>query len=186
MVLRARERPARDEALGELDRLLRPRLLRFFSGTLLAGEEPEDLVQKTLLAVFRNVERLEDPRRFIGWLFSIARNVRSTAQEDRRRRERVEVPGPAEAEPAAPPAGGEERDREERRLAAIQGAIERLPPRQRQCLLLRLRDDLPYEQIAATLRLSPRTVRNHLAQARETLRRELRAGEEEDACSTGS
>src|SRR5512134_1314949 len=98
MVARARREPELRAAIDDLDRLLRPRLLRFFSGTALAGEDPEDLVQKTLLAVFRNVGRLEDPRRFLGWLFAIARNVRNTALEERRRRDRVEVGGPALAE----------------------------------------------------------------------------------------
>ena len=42
-----------------------------------------------------------------------------------------------------------------------------------QPLPLQVRDGLSYEEIAATLRLSVNTVRNHLAAARESLRRIL-------------
>jgi RNA polymerase sigma-70 factor (ECF subfamily) len=177
VVRRARDGPPGGEALEELDRLFRPRLLRYFSGTALAGEDPEDLVQKTLLAVFRNVERLEDPRRFLGWLFAIARNVRRDALEERNRHDRLEASVPAAAEPVSPGDREREEDRE-RRLAAMRAAIERLPARQRQCLLLRMRDGMPYEEIASILRLSANTVRNHLAQAREALRRDLTARED--------
>lgn len=158
-------------ATEQLDRLLRARLLRYFSGTALYDEDAEDLVQKTLMAVFSNVSRLEDPARFLGWLFAIARNVRNTALEERRRRERVEVAGMEPPEPGCAPM--EDSVEEECRLEMVRAAIEALPPRQRQCLLLRLRDGMPYEEIAVTLRLSANTVRNHLAQARETLRREF-------------
>lgn len=176
-VSRLREGPASDAAIEQLDRLLRARLLRYFSGTALTGENAEDLVQKTLLAVYSNVDRLEDPRRFLGWLFAIARNVRSTAVEDRRRRERVEVGGVMPPEPACDPL--EDGAEDEHRPVAMRAAIDRLPPRQRQCLLLRVRNGMPYEEIAATLCLSANTVRNHLAQARETLRRELAPALEE-------
>lgn len=173
---RIRSRIETDAAIEQLDRLLRARLLRYFSGTALSGEDAEDLVQKTLLAVFSNVEQLEDPRRFLGWLFAIAHNVRGSALEERRRRERVEVGGVTAPEPASAPM--EEGIHDERRLAVVRAAIERLPPRQRQCLLLRVRDGMPYEEIAATLRLSANTVRNHLTQARESLRRTLTDADE--------
>jgi RNA polymerase sigma-70 factor (ECF subfamily) len=62
------------------------------------------------------------------------------------------------------------------RLRAVDSAIEALPPQQRQCLLLRAVEELSYEEIAATLRLSVHTVRNHLAQARQSLRRQLGDG----------
>jgi len=65
----------------------------------------------------------------------------------------------------------------EKRIEAVWRAIDALPPRQRQCLPLQVRDGLSYQEIAATLRLSVNTVRNHLAAARESLRRNLEGGE---------
>jgi RNA polymerase sigma factor (sigma-70 family) len=45
-----------------------------------------------------------------------------------------------------------------------------LPSRQRQCLTLRVRDELSYAEIAELLRLDALTVRNHIAQAKKSLR----------------
>ncbi len=74
---------------------------------------------------------------------------------------------------AATDAGGERAAIEAERAAAVARAIGELPARQRECLLLRIREELTYEEIAETLRLSPLTVRNHLAQAKESLRRSI-------------
>jgi RNA polymerase sigma factor (sigma-70 family) len=56
--------------------------------------------------------------------------------------------------------------------------MAKLPSRQRQCLLLRVREEMSYQEIAAVLRLSPLTVRNHIAQAKESLRRIVAPGKE--------
>jgi DNA-directed RNA polymerase specialized sigma24 family protein len=47
-------------------------------------------------------------------------------------------------------------------------------------LLLRVREELSYDEIAEMLRLSVNTVRNHLAEARKNLRRMLKTEFEED------
>ncbi|MBI4473804.1 MAG: sigma-70 family RNA polymerase sigma factor, partial [Acidobacteria bacterium] len=52
-------------------------------------------------------------------------------------------------------------------------AVEELPAQQRQCLLLRVLQEMSYEEIATVLRLSASTVRNHLWEARLNLRRML-------------
>jgi RNA polymerase sigma-70 factor (ECF subfamily) len=167
-----------EEGFRMIDRQLRPRLLRYFRANSFSEDDAEDLVQKTLTRVYLNVEQLEQEERFLGWLFAIVRNVRSTALIERQREGRwiredlehaKEVPDPRSS--------GEPDDRrlDERRLEAVETAIEELPPQQRQCLLLRVRDEMSYEEIAETLRLSVNTVRNHLAEAKKTLKRKLAA-----------
>lgn len=163
-----------DAVFGELDASLRPRLLRYFRASF-PEEDAEDLVQKTLLRVFQGIGGVREEEKLLAWLFTVARNVRNTAFERRPPRAL-----PLEAVPELPDRremndAGEE-SRESRRLA-LWRAIEALPPRQRQCLPLQVRDGLSYEEIAATLRLSVNTVRNHLAAARESLRRTLEGGE---------
>lgn len=163
--------PDEKGALRTLDERLRPRLLRYFHEAPFTREDAEDLVQKTLLLVFQHVGDLEQEDRFVGWLFAIARNVKITESERRRAERRVVVRGADDVpEGRAPPGDGLER---KERRAAIRSAIEGLPPRQRQCLLLRVRDELSYEEIADILRLNLFTVRNHIAEARKTLRRVL-------------
>ena len=105
----------------------------------------------------------------------MARNVRNTAFERRPTRavSLEEIPEPADAREMDDSA----RAGREKKIEAVWRAIEELPPRQRQCLPLQVRDGLSYEEIAATLKLSVNTVRNHLAAARESLRRAFEEGE---------
>jgi RNA polymerase sigma-70 factor (ECF subfamily) len=155
-----------DAAFRELDRLFRPRLLRYFRAASFSREDAEDLVQKTLLRVFQGIGSVREEEKLLAWLFTVARNVKNTAFERQPARA-----VPLEAVPEPPDA--REMESSENRIEAIWRAIETLPPRQRQCLPLQVRDGLSYEEIAATLRLSVNTVRNHLAAARENLRRLL-------------
>lgn len=161
-------------AADSLDALLRPRLIGYFALGPWPRDEAEDLVQKTLVLVFTSVGQLRDEASFIPWLFAIARNVRGTAKRSWSVRGRWEVGGLELA--GDPPAPDDRTRREEgqeqaRRIVALRAALEQLPSRQRQCLLLRVRDELSYEEIADVFQLSVHTVRNHIAQAKESLRR---------------
>jgi RNA polymerase sigma-70 factor (ECF subfamily) len=158
-----------------LDDGLRPRLLRYFHEAPFTREDAEDLVQKSLLLVFQHVGELDDEERFVGWLYAIARNVKITARERRRAERRVVLPesgSPGVIDAFDPPAAERQLSGAERSRLLVD-AVGRLPPRQRQCLALRIRDELSYQEIAALLRLDVLTVRNHLAEARKALRRLL-------------
>lgn len=161
-------------AADALDALLRPRLIGYFALGPWPRDEAEDLVQKALVLVFTSVGQLRDEASFMPWLFAIARNVRSTAKRSWSTRGRWEAGGLELAgDPPAPDERIRRNDEQEqaRRIVALRAALEQLPPRQRQCLLLRVRDELSYEEIADVFQLSVHTVRNHIAQAKESLRR---------------
>lgn len=175
VLLRLRSGPDFEDAFRFLDARLRPRLLGYFRAHSFRPEDSEDLVQKTLARVFQGIGRLEAEEKFLPWLFAIARNVRRTAAERPETRLSIksletarEIPDPNSA------VSSEEEKIEGERQQALEKAIESLPTRQRQCLALQIREELSYEEIAETLRLSVHTVRNHLAAARESLRRQLR------------
>jgi RNA polymerase sigma-70 factor (ECF subfamily) len=172
--------PGDQAAVGEMDRALRPRLKAYFARGPWPAHDADDLVQKTLSLVFSRMGTLEHPDRFLGWLFAIARNVHLTAAADwtgtRRREVTVDAIPRAAARIDGPDAL--ELAIDDERRDAVESAIRRLPDRQRQCLRLRLREELSYDEIAELLRLSPLTVRNHIAQAKEALRRALVVDEE--------
>jgi RNA polymerase sigma-70 factor (ECF subfamily) len=172
-----RARAGGDEAAGfrALEAQLAPRLLRYFRAHAFAPPDAEDLVQAVLLRVWRGLPQLQQAERFLVWVFVIARNVARTARS-RQRRERHWIAGGSElAEDVPDPrAAASLRDHAEaERWEAMRAIIDELPPQQRQCLLLQLREELSYEEISETLRLSLHTVRNHLAAARKTLRQRL-------------
>jgi RNA polymerase sigma-70 factor (ECF subfamily) len=163
-------------ACSKLDALLRARLRCYFRCGPWPSDEAEDLVQTTLVRVFQHLDTLAQLESFWPWLYSIARHVRLTAAaqwSERRAREAVGLesvtPERAESSPSAP----------QHQLASrVERALASLPARQRQCLRLHLREELSYTQIAALLRISEHTVRNHLAAAREALRTALAAPQE--------
>ena len=173
---RARVGADRDEAFRQLDAQVRPRLMRYFRAASFEPEDAEDLVQKTLARVFQGIGGVREEGKLLAWLFTVARNVRNTAFERRPHRtlqlEAVPEPPDTREMNDAAHAG------REKRIEAVWRAIEALPPRQRQCLPLQVRDGLSYEEIAATLRISVNTVRNHLAAARESLKKTLQGGQE--------
>jgi RNA polymerase sigma-70 factor (ECF subfamily) len=163
-----------------VDSWARPRLLRYFVAGGAARSEADDLVQETLVRAWRGLAQLREREKLIPWLFAIARRVRSSYRT-RRGAERARlVHQPAEevadrareADPCEATAPIVHDARNE--LSRIRRALCALPPQQRQCLLLRVDQELPYGAIAAALRLSKHTVRNHLAQARRALRNALR------------
>jgi RNA polymerase sigma-70 factor, ECF subfamily len=163
-----------------IDAALRRRLLRYFQAHRFGREDAEDLVQNTLARVFQGMAGLRSEESFLAWLFAIARNLRRTAQR-RRHRERGLLSDQSEQVEGLPdprPDAVDERLRGER-VAALRSAIERLPPQQRQCVVLRIREEMSYEEIAETLCLSVFTVRNHLAEARRSLRHALSGPQEE-------
>jgi RNA polymerase sigma-70 factor (ECF subfamily) len=169
-----------DAVADAADRLLRPRLLRYFRAHGIAVDDAEDLVQKTLARVFQGIRGLRHEDRLLPWLFAVARNVRRSAQS----RERM---APVSRDAAEPWTGDDppfELDSTpspealalaEERLRRARAAIAALPAQQRQCLVLRAAQEMSYREIADTLRLSVHTVRNHIAQARKELRRKLAA-----------
>lgn len=173
-VRRLRSGEPAEACFAAIDAHLRPRLRAYFQTDPVPRAEADDLVQKTLTRVYQGVDRLRASESFVPWLFTIARNVRRTAASLSRREGRV-LAGGTEllADPPDPRPGVEGARLEEERLHALQAAIEGLPSQQRQCLLLRIRAELSYEEMAETLGLSAHTVRNHLAQARKNLRHAL-------------
>lgn len=172
-----------EDSFRIIDAQLSARLLSYFQARYFSREDAEDLVQKTLAAVYIGVRQLEHEEKFLAWLFTIARNVRYTAVKQQQHESRL-IPGGielAEEFPDPRPASwSHDKQLDEKRLEEVRAAIDDLPSQQRQCLLLRVRDELSYEEIAETLRLSVNTVRNHLAEAKKNLRRMFNAEPEED------
>ena len=161
-------------------------------------QDAEDVLQETLLAAWRGLERFEERASLRGWLYRIATNRSLNALRDRKRRPQevssmVEPPEPTRlAEPswlepypdvlldgladaAAGPAARYE-TRESVALAFV-AALQHLPPRQRAALVLR--DALGFDtaESAAILQTSEGSVKGALQRARVALDGRLTPGE---------
>lgn len=134
-------------------------------------EQAEDAVQDTLLRAWRSRGRLQRREWVRAWLYTIARN----ACIDRIAREARRVP-PAPDVPVEEPAGDDPHvevvDRETLELTVL-AAIDLLPPRQRDAVILC--DLLDFRPADAAGLLGTRTaaVNSSLQRARRTLREHL-------------
>ncbi len=131
----------------------------------------EDVVQDAF-AAFAARGRLRDPGAALGYLrVSVVNGCRSALR--RRRTVRAYTP-PRDVEPDGPDARAvlSEEHRE------VLGALDQLPPRQREVLVLRYWSDLNEAEIAAALDISRGTVKSTASRALSALEKILPTPEE--------
>lgn len=133
--------------------------------------ELDDLAQEVFVRLLRYSEKttVENP---LGYLLRIAGNVASEW------RERARVAKPHEQEWLDDLLIESEQEPENsvcqaRTDESVKKAVDKLPTRQRQVLLLRVNEGLTYKQIATRLELSPRIVLRDLSRAYSHLRTRL-------------
>lgn len=130
--------------------------------------DADDLYQETLLKAYRAFDRLDGAANHRAWLYKIASNA---FLSDRRKRAR-EAPldgAHAEAIPAAPRDHAARLDAKDL-LVEVERFVAALPPKQRIALVARRYHDLPYDEIAATLRCSEAAARASVHEALRKLR----------------
>ena len=108
-----------------------------------------------------------EPEVFGRWLRGVALNrYRNWSRSRWRRRLRIVTLAPAELALANAPSDPEPSEH----LEALRRAIERLPAKQRQVVLMHYLEETRVNDIAALLSVTARTVEGRLYQARRTLR----------------
>jgi RNA polymerase sigma factor (sigma-70 family) len=136
---------------------------RYCFARLGSREEAEDAVQVTFLNALRSLRRGTQPGEPRAWLFTIAANVSATVLRSRMRGAKVEVRAPEDFE-RMPSDGASEHE-----LIDLDAALDALPTRQRQALLLRDWRGLSYAEIATELDASEPAVETLLFRARRAV-----------------
>jgi RNA polymerase sigma-70 factor (ECF subfamily) len=174
LVLQARSGDA--EAFGRLvQRYMRRAYLQAL-GLVGSREDALDLSQEAFARAFRARRTLDPDRPFYAWLYQILRRLCFNFLRDRKTRARlleaeghgwlVERAGDASSDPAAVLERAEARRR-------VGGAIERLPAREREVLVLKEFEELKYREIAELVGVPVGTVMSRLYAARKRLARAL-------------
>jgi RNA polymerase sigma-70 factor (ECF subfamily) len=132
----------------------------------------EDLTAETFVHAFCGPSDLRVDT-VKAYLFAIARNL---YRDETARRHRL-VSMEEAPEPADPAPGQDQTAAGRQTLSSVLRAIQRLPERQREALVLAVDQDLRYEQIAAILGCSVAAVKVRIHRARLQLRSELEAEE---------
>lgn len=138
-------------------------------------EAAEEVVQEAFVRLYGGWTRLRDPGRAHAYLRSTVWNL---ARDRLRRRRTARRHQAVQAGVVAPPPipGPADALVDDERRQAVAAAIDRLPRRQRECVLLRYWSDLSDQEIAGTLGIGAGSVKRHLHRARATLAAVLEAG----------
>jgi len=182
------------EAFEAIVRLKRDRIVRIAWHIVGDRELARDVAQEVFVRLYRVIGRFREGARFDTWLHRITLNLaidalrRERPHRGLRSLEPDRAPGsdlsaggeigsaegvPSPAGPAMPAGPAEHlAAREVRRIFVELSAT--LPPKQRIAFVLREIEGLPTEEVAAVMKTTASTVRNHVLLARRSLQEALR------------
>jgi len=143
-------------------------------------EDTEEICQETFLSVVRNLSSFQGRSSFQTWLLRIAANKAMDYREKTRAAKRggnaVHVPidaGRADGElPIDPPSGNPGPDallQISETSSLVRESLDRLGEPCREIIEMRYFGDLSYDEIAAELRLNPKTVSSRLSKCLDRL-----------------
>jgi RNA polymerase sigma-70 factor, ECF subfamily len=179
-------RPLRDEllvlrcqlgepsAFHELIRMWEPRLLYYLRRLVPQEADAWDALQRTWLAVFRDVRRLKEPRALRAWLYRVARNqAASHCRHERLHRSRVDEEADPDgiAESDWTPAIDE--------AERVHAALARLSLPHREVVVLHFLEQMPLDEIAEVTGAPVGTIKSRLHYAKSALKSLLETGEDE-------
>lgn len=165
---------ARDGDIGAFSRLMEAQQPRLLAQALVFSGDPQaaqDLVQETMIAAWKSLDRYDGSCRYFTWLYVIL--LRQHQRSLRWFRRRLPLPTAnqmalaARQEPAAAHGGLTDAAESELLRAMVAG----LPARHREVILLRFYDEASEAEIAAALGISQGTVKSRLHHALQKLRR---------------
>jgi RNA polymerase sigma-70 factor (ECF subfamily) len=141
-------------------------------------EDAEDLTQETFVRVYRQLSKFRGESDFAAWVYRIGLNVCITARK-RRKLDLTDLESLRKIDAApGPEAWALGRELQER----VTDEIHRLRPADRKAVLLRVAGELPYDEIAEILHVTPNAARlrvhRGMSRLRERLRPYLSEGEE--------
>lgn len=151
---------------GARDRLLEVSLPAVLTWTTRLGGpkvDPEDAAHDALMIVWTKLEALRNPERYGAWLYGIVRRV--LAAHRRRAWVKRWVPGVDAEQPdrtATPAAEAEDAQL----IRGVQAALEKLPPKQREVLVLCELEERTDVEVAEMLGVPLGTVKSRLRLAR--------------------
>ena len=182
LIVRCQEGSQPDRvAFAELLRRYESHVNRLFYHLAPDWQERADLSQEVWIRVYRNIQRLQEPAKFRGWLSRIATNL---FYDELRKRKRTAQPISLDAPvrmsdgemswelPSDLPSPTDNLATKEF-YDQLQEAIADLPETFRTTIVLREIQGLPYEEIAEITKVSLGTVKSRIARARLKLQSNL-------------
>jgi len=175
---------ARDGDREAFDELVRATHAETFTLALrLTGNEEDarDVVQEAYIRAFKGIGRFRGDAQFSTWMYRITANCANTllAKRTKHRHDVLDEADPiADDRPGSDPQLQADATALRHRLTV---ALEALPPKLRQVVVLRDIYDLPHETIASELGISETAAKVRLHRARKKLREDLFPRRDEEA-----
>jgi RNA polymerase sigma-70 factor (ECF subfamily) len=162
------------EAFAALIGRYETRVVRLVRG-MVPESDVEDVTQDAFLKAYRKLGAFDGRSSFYTWLYRITANTAMDWRKREKHRRHAPLPEGPEGEDAVPAedAGPETATSRRELKARIDAAIEALPDKYHEILVLREIEGLSYEDISARLGMSKGTVESRLFRARERLRERL-------------
>jgi RNA polymerase sigma-70 factor, ECF subfamily len=130
--------------------------------------DAEDVVQEAFLRFWPNRGGVRDP---VAYLYTCVRRTAIDWLRDKhRRQQRPDAGQDATREPWFEPAGSAQ---EEEKRAAMEAALEVLPPEQRQVIVMKVWGGLTFAAIGLVLSISPNTAASRYRYALTALRKQV-------------
>jgi RNA polymerase sigma-70 factor (ECF subfamily) len=142
-----RARKGDDEAFEDLVRMYQEPLYRYMCRLSGNGEDAMELTQNSFVKAYISIGRFRGESSFKTYLFRIASNTWRNTIRDRGRWRSIDID-------QVPIASGDNphdevvRDQEQKRFWSL---VERLPARQKEALILRVREGYSFEEVAKVM-----------------------------------
>lgn len=146
-------------SFGALYRKLQPPLHRYLLRLTGDVDAADDVCQEAFLRLLRRAELRGDDARL--WIFTVATNLVRDRGRSSTRRQRLLLASPVS--PASSPLPDQELERAER-IERVRAALDQLPDRDRQMLMMR-EEGFKYDEIAQAVGVAPGSVGTLIARA---------------------
>lgn len=169
------------ESFSELVERYEKLVFSFLLSRLQDWQEVEDIVQETFVKAYRHIASFDCQRRFAAWLITIARNV---LIDSRKKNSRNITSTDLVTDVLLSESSREMRNQpsdilmRREQFRKVFSMIQELPEEMRTPFLLRVVNELSYQEISETLDLPLQTVKNRIFKARGILRKKRENYEE--------
>lgn len=172
-------------AFEELTSRNQPRVYAYLHRFVGDPQLAEDLAQEVFMRVYKHRATYRQEARFSTWLFRVAHNVAFNALRTKSRRPEtlfnamgsstMETTAVSYEEGIVTRSGATPTQNIAKleKQSIIRDAIHKLPPRQRQAVLLARFEGMTYQQIAEVMEMTPEAVKSLICRAHQNLRKRL-------------
>jgi RNA polymerase sigma-70 factor (ECF subfamily) len=138
-----RHKNTQDRGFRLLTDQYQERLYRHIRRMVREHADADDVLQNTLIKVYRNIHQFGGRSSLFTWLYRIATNEALSYLSAKKQRSTMEMPG--DSEQADTPVDGD------RLLQLLHKAVDQLPDKQRIVFHMRYFEEMPYEAISGIL-----------------------------------